>query len=137
MSKQSDRKEIDEIRMQDILEDTIEYYSDDPTDRRAALDGDCVYTDADGRHCAIGRYMKPEFQTTEFYANSGISVNSMSARIDVYLVSKVLGLSENFWQALQELHDNDSNWGEDTGLSAHGKYMYNSLKNNIDAGGYS
>ena len=132
MSKQSNRD-----RMQDILEDTIEYYSDDPTETRAADNGDCVYTDYDGRHCAVGRYMKPEFQTTGFYANSGQSVNSLDARIDIYLVDNVLGLSENFWQSLQELHDNDTNWNDDTGLSEHGKNMYNSLKNKIDAGGYS
>ena len=132
MTKQSNR-----IRMQDILEDTIEYYSDDPSETRAAYDGECVYTDSDGRHCAVGRYMKPEFQTTGFYANSGQSVNSLDARIDIYLVSNVLGLSENFWQSLQELHDNDTNWNDDTGLSEHGKNMYNSLRTNIDTGGYN
>jgi len=132
MSKQSNR-----IRMQDILEDTIEYYSDDPSETRAAYDGDCQYTDADGRHCAVGRYMKSEFQTTKFYGNSGMSVNSLAADIDTYLESNVIGLAENFWQSLQELHDNDTNWNDDTGLSEHGKNMYNSLKNKIDAGGYN
>ena len=131
MSKQSNR-----IRMQDILEDTIEYYSDDPSETRAAYDGDCVYTDADGRHCAVGRYMKKEFQTRGFYANSGQSVTSLAADVDSYLVSNVLGLSEHFWQSLQELHDNDGNWNYDTGLSEHGKNMYNTIKNNINAGGY-
>ena len=124
-------------QMQDILEDTIEYYSDDPSETRAADDGDCVYTDADGRHCAVGRYMKPEFQTTGFYANSGQSVHSLAADVDSYLVDNVLGLPVDFWQSLQELHDNDGNWNYDTGLSEHGKNMYNSLKNKIDAGGYS
>ena len=124
-------------QMQDILEDTIEYYSDDPCETRAADDGECVYTDANGRHCAVGRYMKPEFQTTGFYANSGQSVGSMAADIDSYLVSNVLGLPEHFWQSLQELHDNNNNWNLDTGLSEHGKNMYISLKNKIDAGGYS
>jgi len=124
-------------QMQDILEDTIEYYSDDPTETRASYDGDCVYTDSDGRHCAVGRYMREEFQTTEFYANQGQSVKSLAADIDTYLDSKVIGLAENFWQSLQELHDNDTNWNDDAGLSEHGKNMYNSLKNKIDAGGYS
>ena len=124
-------------QMQDILEDTIEYYSDDPCETRAADDGECVYTDSDGRHCAVGRYMKPEFQTTGFYANSGQSVHSLAADVDSYLVDNVLGLPVDFWQSLQEIHDCDSNWNYDTGLSEHGKNMYNSLKNNIDAGGYS
>ena len=92
MSKQDNR-----VRMQDILEDTIEYYSEHP--RAMDFDGACQYTDADGNHCAVGRYMKKEFQTTEFYANNGTSVSSLSADLDSYLKSNVLGLSENFWQA--------------------------------------
>ena len=131
MSKQDNR-----VRMQGILEDTIEYYSDSP--RAMDKSGSCQYTDAGGNHCAVGRYMRPEFQTTEFYANNGVSVNSLSADIDTYLKSNVPGLEEDFWQALQELHDNDSNWGEyDEGLTERGKHMYNTVKKNIDAGGYN
>ena len=92
MSKQSNR-----IRMQDILEDTIEYYSESP--RAMDSNGSCQYTDADGNHCAIGRYMREEFQTTEFYANNGTSVSSLSADLDSYLKSNVLGLTVNFWSA--------------------------------------
>jgi len=80
--------------------------------------------------------MKPEFQTIRFYGNNGMSVNSLSSCIDTYLESNVIGLAENFWQSLQELHDSDHNWNDDTGLSGHGKNMYISLKNKIDAGGY-
>ena len=81
--------------------------------------------------------MKPEFQTIGFYANSGQSVTSLAADVDSYLVSSVLGLSVNFWQALQELHDSDANWNYDSGLSEHGENMYNSVKNCIDAGEYT
>ena len=130
MSKQDNR-----VRMQNILEDTIEYYSEEP--RAMDASGSCQYTDDNGNHCAVGRYMRPEFQTVNFYANDGVSVGSLAADLDTYLDSKVIGLAENFWQSLQELHDNDSNWNIDTGLSGHGKNMYISLKNKIDAGGYS
>ena len=81
--------------------------------------------------------MKPEFQTTGFYANSGQSVHSLAADVDSYLVDNVLGLPVDFWQSLQELHDNDSNWNYDTGLSVQGKHMYNTVKNNIDKGVYN
>ena len=130
MSKQSNR-----IRMQDILEDTIEYYSDSP--RAMDLSGSCQYTDGDGNHCAVGRYMREEFQTTEFYGNNGTSVNSLAADLDTYLKSNVLGLTQKFWSTLQDIHDCDGNWNDDTGLSEHGKNMYNTVKNKIDAGGYN
>ena len=130
MSKQSDR-----IRMQDILEDTIEYYSESP--RAQDSSGSCQYTDDDGNHCAVGRYMRPEFQTTEFYANNGVSVGSLAADVDTYLDSKVIGLTEKFWSALQDIHDSDNNWGEyDEGLTECGKTRCGSMKDRIEAGGY-
>ena len=130
MSKQSDR-----IRMQDILEDTIEYYSDSP--RAMDLSGSCQYTDSDGNHCAVGRYMRKEFQTTEFYANCGVSVGSLAADVDTYLKSTVLGLTEKFWCDLQDVHDSSNNWGEyDEGLTAVGEVRCNSMKRRIEAGGY-
>ena len=130
MSKQSNR-----VRMQDILEDTIEYYSDSP--RAMDFSGSCQYTDADGNHCAVGRYMRPEFQTVNFYANDGVSVGSLAADLDTYLDSKVIGLPEQFWSALQEIHDSCNNWGEyDEGLTAVGEVRCNSMKSRIEAGGY-
>ena len=124
-------------QMKSILEDTIEHYGADPCGTRAAETGDCVYTDSKGRHCAVGRYLRQEFQTTGFYANSGVSIHSLAANLDTYLESNVLGLSEDFWQALQELHDSDANWNYDSGLSEHGENMYNSVKNCIDKGEYT
>ena len=131
MSKQSNR-----IRMQDILEDTIEYYSESP--RAQDSSGSCQYTDADGNHCAVGRYMREEFQTTEFYANNGTSVGSLAADVDTYLESNVLGLTEKFWSALQDIHDSDICWGEyGEGLTAIGEVSCDSMKKKIDAGDYS
>ena len=137
MTKQSNR-----IRMQDILKDTIEYYSESP--RAVDSGGSCQYTDANGNHCAIGRYMREEFQTTEFYANNGVSVGSLSADVDTYLKSNVLGLTEKFWIALQDIHDSDNNWCEydedgieyEACLTECGRTRYGSMKHRIDAGGY-
>ena len=131
MSKQSDR-----IRMQDILEDTIEYYSESP--RAMDLSGSCQYTDGDGNHCAVGRYMREEFQTTEFYANCGVSVGSLAADVDTYLKSNVIGLTEKFWSALQDIHDSSNNWGEyGEGLTAVGRVRCDSMKDKINAGEYN
>ena len=131
MNKQSNR-----IRMQDILEDTIEHYSESP--RAMDLSGSCQYTDADGNHCAVGRYMRKEFQTTEFYANNGVSVGSLAADVDTYLDSKVIGLTEKFWSALQDIHDSCNNWGEyGEGLTECGRTRCASMKDKINAGEYN
>jgi len=131
MSKQSNR-----IRMQDILEDTIEYYSESP--RAQDSSGSCQYTDTDGNHCAVGRYMREEFQTAEFYANDGVSVGSLAADLDTYLKSNVLGLTEKFWSALQEIHDSDNNWAEyGEGITSVGKVRHARMKDKIEAGDYS
>ena len=131
MNKQDNRK-----RMQDILEDTIEYYSEEP--RAMDASGSCQYTDDNGNHCAVGRYMREEFQTTEFYANNGVSVGSLAADVDTYLDSKVIGLPEKFWCALQDMHDSCSNWGEySEGITSVGKFRHEKMKKKIEAGDYS
>ena len=123
-------------QMQEILQDTIHHYSDFP--RAMDKSGSCQYTDEVGNHCAVGRYMRPEFQTTGFYANNGVSVNSLAAYVDTYLDSKVIGLTEVFWAALQDIHDSDDNWGEyDEGLTDVGKVKCDSMKKKIEAGDYS
>ena len=131
MSKKSNK-----TRMKDILKDTIEYYSEEP--RAMDASGSCQYTDNNGNHCAVGRYMRPEFQTVDFYANNGVSVGSLSADVDTYLDSKVIGLTEKFWSALQDIHDSSNNWGEyGEGLTAVGRVRRDSMKNKINAGEYN
>tara|TARA_R110000824_G_scaffold17570_1_gene71047 strand:+ start:317 stop:712 length:396 start_codon:yes stop_codon:yes gene_type:complete len=130
MSNQDNR-----VRMQDILEDTIEHYSDSP--RAMDKSGSCQYTDEVGNHCAVGRYLKPEFQTIEFFANDGVSVGSLTQDVDTYLRSNVLGLVEKFWSDLQDVHDDNNNWAEyDEGLTDVGKVRCNKMKKRIEAGGY-
>ena len=121
-------------QMQDILKDTIEYYSESP--RAMDKSGSCQYTDEVGNHCAVGRYMRKEFQTTEFYANCGVSVGSLAADVDTYLVSNVLGLTEKFWSALQDIHDSDNNW-YGRGLTECGRTRCDSMKKKIEAGEYN
>ena len=133
-------------QMQDILKDTVDYYREDPQGRRAVdASGDCLYTTWDGKHCAIGRYMKKEFQTDEFAENNGVGVNGLNDSVDHYLVSKVLGLSELFWRDLQDMHDVVGHWlwwsqGTD-GLREHmftdkGKEYYVDMQDRIARGEY-
>ena len=134
-------------QMQEILKETVDYYSEDPQGRRAVDDnGDCMYTTIHGRHCAIGRYMKKEFLTTEFDENHGVGVSGLSEDVDNYLIKEVHGLSYDFWCDLQDLHDKIGHWlvwsqGTD-GLrehvfSAEGRNARTRIKNLIERGDYN
>jgi len=133
-------------KMQEILKDTVDYYREDPEGRRAVdKNGDCEYTTYDGRHCAIGRYMRQEFQTTEFDENHGVGVNGLSSYVDYYLVHEVRGLDMDFWRDLQDMHDTVSYWEEwhehrdgvrDYKLTDRGKEHYVCLQDRIARGEY-
>ena len=133
-------------QMQEILKDTVDYYREDPKGRRAVDNcGDCEYTTEDGRHCAIGRYMKPEFQKISFSENSGIGVNGLAECVDNYLVKDVHGLELLFWRDLQDMHDIASYWEEWSkdvdGLRKHkltdrGKETYVGMQDKITRGEY-
>ena len=98
-------------QMQEILKDTVDYYREDPEGRRAVdKNGDCEYTTEDGRHCAIGRYMRPEFLDTEWRENHGVGVHGLSSNVDYYLKHEVRGLDMDFWRDLQDIHDVVGNW---------------------------
>ena len=133
-------------QMQDILKDTVDYYREDPKGRRAVdHNGDCQYTTVSGNHCAIGRYMKPEYQTTEFDENQGVGVHGLSCDIDHYLISKVLGLDEMFWRDLQDMHDKMLHWEawsmevdglREYKLTDEGKEYYVKMQDRIAEGRY-
>ena len=98
-------------KMQEILKDTVDYYRENPEGRRAVdKNGDCEYTTDDGRHCAIGRYMRAEFLDTEWKENHGVGVYGLSSNVDYYLKHDVRGLDIDFWRDLQDLHDSVGNW---------------------------
>ena len=125
-------------QMQDILKDTVDYYREDPGERRAVDEnGDCLYTTEDGRHCAIGRYMREEFLDTEFKENNGVGVHGLSSNIDYYLRHDVRGLDADFWRDLQDMHDKTGYWNEGCHkFTDRGKEQYVYLQDRIAKGTY-
>ena len=131
-------------QMQDILKETIDFYSEDPEGRRAVdNNGDCEYTTDDGRHCAIGRYMRPEFQDVEWKENHGVGVNGLSSYVDYYLKHEVRGLDMQFWRDLQDMHDVVGHWYRGSlftepakGLTDRGKEKYVYMQDKIARGEY-
>ena len=137
-------------QMQDILKETVEYYREDPANRRCLTDdGNCMYTWGK-THCAVGRYLKPEHQREDWNLNND-SVNELRERsdegysIDWALRDEVQGLDADFWTLLQEIHDTTSYWEEWSrdedglrkyGFTDRGKEAYVELQDKIADGDY-
>jgi hypothetical protein len=141
--------------MLDILKDTRDYYDADPDNRRSiSKDGECLYTWGD-THCAVGRYLKEEYQT-ETWSSNNESVNDLCENsdeawdIDWAVRDEVKGIDPDFWRDLQDFHDNRHNWiTEDTffppgdekdnlpvGISDEGKKHYVGIQDRIADGVY-
>ena len=134
-------------QMLEILKDTKDYYAADPENRRSIdKDGQCQYTWGE-THCAVGRYLKPEYQKENWKCNNE-SVNELCGGsddgwdIDWALRDEVHGLDADFWTALQDFHDTRYNWiitnpsERETGLSNTGKRLYVGIQDKIAEGGY-
>ena len=134
-------------KMQDILRDTVNYYREDPVNRRCVDDdGNCMYTWGDN-HCAVGRYLKPEYQRENWTDNNmsayELAEYSDDYSIDEFLVDKAHGLDVQFWRDLQDIHDTVGYWEEWNkdidGLREHkltdrGKEIYVSMQDKISRG---
>ena len=99
----------------EIIEETIQYYSED-TSRRALEEGGCQYTTEDGNHCAVGRCLEEEYQTTDFEYNQTkgvIQLVDYYQTMDNILREEYRGHPTDLWERLQRLHDGDFNWDED------------------------
>ena len=137
-------------QMQDILKDTVEYYAKDPANRRSTdKDGNCNYTWGQN-HCAVGRYLKPEYQREDWESNNE-AVNELCEdssdgwNIDWCLRDEVKGLDADFWSVLQDMHDTIGHWEEwhehkdglrKYGLTDRGKEAYVSTQDRIARGDY-
>ena len=112
------------LTAREVLDDTVKFYSEDPLRRAVLSDAreDCVYTDHEGNHCAVGRWLQEEYQDYNWVYNQD-SVNELfdDGHTDRdFLVPEVRDLPFDFWVELQCLHDNVCNWDEE-GLSSIGK----------------
>jgi len=126
----------------ELLEDTVKYYSED-TSRRAVVKGrvttECMYTTDDGQHCAVGRWLQPNYQNTKWVDNegcsaddliNGISDNNHQYEVDDLFVEGVRHIPAWFWMDLQQLHDNDVFWDKD-GITQAGVEKVDELREDI------
>ena len=138
-------------QMQELLKETVDYYREDPVNRRSITDdGDCMYTWGK-KHGAVGRYLRKEYQD-ETWDYNNLSVNELSTNtddgewsIDWCLIDKAQGLDANFWGDLQDMHDTVGYWEQwhehkdgvrDYKLTDLGKERYVTLQDRIAEGKY-
>lgn len=104
----------------DIVNETIEYYSQDVTRRACDKDGDCVYLTKDGRRCALSRCLVDKAIIPSYQYEQTIAVllqlngqPNTSDGLDKILKREYRGHSIHFWTALQSLHDGDDFWNDE------------------------
>jgi hypothetical protein len=117
----------------EIINETVEYYSQDPENRRSVnSSGSCFYFN-NSKKCAIGRCMlNPQEQEEKGdvfdlisidileFAEEEVDTISNRAILDSLLKEEYRGHEILFWDGLQKLHDFGYNWSKE-GLTEIGK----------------
>lgn len=108
-----------------IIEETAEYYGQDPKRRGVTPSGVCSYVLPDGRMCAVGRCTLPLNEIIDENARDMIIGNDSvmdleSDVIDAALKPEYRGHSSTLWADLQQFHDLSENFNA-TGLSSAGE----------------
>lgn len=114
-----------------LLEETVDYYSQDPENRRA-VNGGCQYATKDGRQCAVGRLLPFEVaRALTLELEKKLSDTDVVAVWD-YLPQNVRRFGQSFLLKLQLIHDGHSYWKPD-GFNFRMNAV-NLLKNDINVG---
>ena len=122
------------ISLEEILENTITYYSEDPT-RRCVRDGNCAYNpktvgNLNSEGCAIGRLLPDDvtLKMDEDMQNDSITniIESEFVRLLPYKITEY----PIFFQKLQDFHDDGENF-DGTGITEPGKSKVQEIRNYI------
>ena len=111
----------------EIVQETVDFYSQDLGRRSKNQVGYCVYNGLNGTHCAIGRCLLPHYtnQGEALKVGPSVAANNLAKALkvltfDELLQEKYRGHQRGFWTDLQRLHDDDSFWNE-SGLTQNGE----------------
>lgn len=107
-----------------ILQETADYYSADPS-RRAITDGFCDYIADNGNKCAVGRCSRFSKKLFDIAGTANEVLETYSDK--QFFKPEYQGHSIEFWRELQLFHDNDYLWTK-TGLSSKGRRRLQALK---------
>ncbi len=116
----------------EIIEETIKFYSEDPTRRARSITGGCEYLlrvpGVKDRMCAVGRCMhEPMLYTGSVYSIERLGKRIFDTTFQEALKPEYKGHSRDFWSDLQILHDVKEFWNEN-GLTNEGKTYADKLR---------
>lgn len=115
----------------EILIDAIVHYGKDPGGFRAVNTDDQkepgpAYSDTEGRRCSVGRWLANAVETQSTFGGLAISeVFAQGAQKEDLFDKSLRLLPVEFWELVQELHDDPACWEPD-GLSELGKGVVSS-----------
>lgn len=140
----------------EILEETIAYYSEDPSRRASTAKpvpksgivsgtpNTCWYYTEDGRMCAVGRCLLDPEKLIGFEGDAvalrgelvatAAKADSDSTESQCFLRPQYRGHSLAFWNRLQRLHDADPNWDQN-GLTEIGRIDAEEIRQKIGVDG--
>jgi hypothetical protein len=110
----------------EIINETVKYYSEDPSRRGFEPGRGCVYLTSTGCMCAVGRCLIDPSKGFLGDVPSFCRVDGMPADLETELKPEYRGHDLQFWGDLQRLHDYSFYWCE-TGLTELGTIFYKRL----------
>ena len=129
----------------DLLDETVNYYKSDPSNRAISYSGACMYY-MNGKMCAVGRCLidpkniekisskEKDSSSIKTLLTSNKKIKKLNAK-DKLFKPKYTDFNLHFWEDLQDLHDDSNNWTENT-LSHEGHLVYDLIKQQILSGQY-
>jgi hypothetical protein len=92
--------------LHNLVNETVEWFTNNP--RTEMMNASCQYLDSKGNRCAFGRYVKDEY-IMDVHREEGTSASHVLEVLGDDIM-KVSNIPTDFWEALQELHDDDRPW---------------------------
>lgn len=100
----------------DIVIETLQFYLEAPSRRSTYGGGGCYYAfpQDPSRRCAVGLCMTEEAieDHGDYMGDASIMADEFGS-LDQFLKAEYHGHPTEFWQRLQNLHDEDLHWSDD------------------------
>lgn len=102
--------EIVKLNAHQIIDETIEYYKNNPRSFNQMDETECKYLNEDGAMCAVGRCLTDESLTIAHKYYEGQPANMLLSHSEIKLREQYTDMPIEFWVRLQRIHDNRKYW---------------------------